>query len=91
MLVTSSSYNAVICGIIMFGSVCWGGNISKLDRGRLEKIVKKQVMLWESQWLVLRLYTKRDYRRSRSGRTDFYFRVVVVELMLNVLRCHLTY
>ena len=24
----------------MFGSVCWGGNISKLDRGRLEKIVK---------------------------------------------------
>ena len=30
-----------MCSIIMFGSVCWGGNISKLDRGRLEKIVKK--------------------------------------------------
>ena len=50
----------------MFGSVCWGGNISKLDRGKLEKIVKKrkekkkQVMLWESQWTVLRVYTKRD-------------------------------
>ena len=39
MLVTF--YNAVICSIIMFGSVCWGGNITKLDRGRLEKIVKK--------------------------------------------------
>ena len=39
MLVTF--YNAVICSMIMFGSVCWGGNISKLDRGRLEKIVKK--------------------------------------------------
>ena len=39
MLVTF--YNAVICSIIMFGSVCWGGNISKLGRGRLEKIVKK--------------------------------------------------
>ena len=38
MLVTF--YNDVICSIIMFGSVCWGGNISKLDRGRLEKIVK---------------------------------------------------
>ena len=25
----------------MFGSVCWGGNISKSDRRRLEKIVKK--------------------------------------------------
>ena len=31
MLVTF--YNAVICSIIVFGSVCWGGNISKLDRG----------------------------------------------------------
>ena len=40
MLVTF--YNAVICSIIMFGSVCWGGNISKLDTGRLEKIVKKR-------------------------------------------------
>ena len=40
MLVTF--YNAVICSIIMFGSVCWGENISKLDRGRLEKIVKKK-------------------------------------------------
>ena len=39
MLVTF--YNAVICRVIMFGSVCWGGNISKLDKGRLEKIVKK--------------------------------------------------
>ena len=26
----------------MFVSVCLGGNISKLDRGRLEKIVKKK-------------------------------------------------
>jgi len=58
MLVTF--YNAVICSIIMFGSLCWGGNISKLDRGRLEKIVKKQVMLWESHWTVLRLYTIKD-------------------------------
>ena len=39
MLVTF--YNAVICSIITFGSVYWGGNISKLDRGTLEKIVKK--------------------------------------------------
>ena len=28
----SNFYKAVICSIIMFGSVCWGGNISKLDR-----------------------------------------------------------
>ena len=40
MLVTF--YNVVICSVIMLGSVCWGGNISKLNRGRLEKIVKKK-------------------------------------------------
>ena len=40
MLVTF--YNAVICIIIVYGSVCWGGNISKCDMGWLEKIVKKK-------------------------------------------------
>ena len=35
-------YNTVICSSIMFGSACWGGHISKLDKGRLEKIVKKK-------------------------------------------------
>ena len=34
-------YNAVICSSIMFGSACWAGHISKLDKGRLVKIVKK--------------------------------------------------
>ena len=60
MLVTF--YNTIICSIIVFGSVCWGGNISKLDRGRLDIKLKffKQVMLWESHWTVLRLYMKRD-------------------------------
>ena len=38
----SNFYNAVICSIIVFGSVCWVENISKFDRGRLEKIVKKK-------------------------------------------------
>ena len=31
----------IMCSIIMYGSVCWGGNISKFDRGSLEKIVTK--------------------------------------------------
>ena len=39
MLVTF--YNAVICNIIVYRSVCWGGNISKFGRERLEKNVKK--------------------------------------------------
>ena len=57
MLVTF--YNAVICSIIVYGSVCWGGNISKFDKGRFEKIVKKkQIMLWECHWAVSRHYEK---------------------------------
>ena len=35
-------HNAVICSIIVYGSVCFGGNISKFDRGRLEKIGGKK-------------------------------------------------
>ena len=35
-------YNAVICSIIVYGSVRLGRNISKFDRGRLENIVKKK-------------------------------------------------
>ena len=66
MLVTF--YNAVIYSFIMFGSVCWGGNISKFHRERLEKIVKKthqnQVMLWENHWTVLRLYLKGDCTKT---------------------------
>ena len=61
-------YNAVICSIIMFGSVCWGGNISKLDRGRLEKIVlKKQVMLWGSHWTVLRFTRKETVQKTNAN------------------------
>ena len=63
MLVTF--YNAVICSLIMFGSVCRGGNISKFYKRKLGKIVKKElVMLWESYWKVLRLYRKRDCREN---------------------------
>ena len=50
-------YNAVICSIIIFGSVCWVGNISKFYRGRLENMIK-QDMGWESHWTERRLYNK---------------------------------
>ena len=58
MLVTF--YNAVIYSIIVYGSVCWGGNISKFDRGRLEKIVKKAGHVVEMPWTVLRHSMKND-------------------------------
>lgn len=38
MLVTL--YNAVRYSLIMFGSVCWGGDIAKLDRGGLGELLK---------------------------------------------------
>ena len=48
----------------MFGSVCWGGNISKLDRGRLEKIVKKTGHVVEKPLDSFKtLHEKRLYRK----------------------------
>ena len=68
MLVTF--YNPVICSIIMFGSVCWGGNISKLDRGRLEKIVKKSGhVVGEPLNNFKTLHEKRLYRKLMQNIT----------------------
>lgn len=57
----------------MFGSVWWGGNISKFDREGLEKIVKKEkekkILWWESHWIVLlfnsnnTVHEKKDYKK----------------------------
>ena len=77
-------YNAVICNIIMFGSVCWGGNISKLDRGRLEKVVKKSgafLTIFSNLHLILKycgkatgqfktLHEKRLYRKLKQILND---------------------
>ena len=38
-------YSAVVCSTLTFGVVCWRGNISKHEWGRLDKIVKKGVKL----------------------------------------------
>ena len=40
--VSNFFHNVVICGRIVFGSACWGGNILKFDRRRFEKIERKK-------------------------------------------------
>ena len=65
MLVTF--YNAVICSLIMFASVCRGGNISNFDKGKLGKIVKKRkkaghVVGKPPEWFKT-LHEKRLYRQ----------------------------
>ena len=54
MLVTF--YNAVICSLIMFGSVCKGGNISKFYKGKLGKIVKKLMQILNDSTDPMRHY-----------------------------------
>ena len=51
MLVTF--YNAVICSLIMFGSVCRGGEISKIGRKKAGHVVVKPLDNFKT-------YTKRD-------------------------------
>ena len=31
----------MVCSVIVFASVCWGGNVSVRDTGRLNKLIKK--------------------------------------------------
>ena len=69
MLVTF--YNDVICSIIMFDSVCWGGTISKLDRRRLEKIVRKSGhVVGKPLDSFKTLHEKRLYRKLRQILND---------------------
>ena len=63
MLVTF--YNAVICSIIMFGSVRWVGNISKFDR-RLENVIE-QDMGWESHWTFFRLLWNATVQQTKAN------------------------
>ena len=65
-------YNVVV---VFFGSVCWGGNISKLDRGRLEKIVKKKRkkeghVVGNPRDSFKTLHEKRLYRKLRQILND---------------------
>ena len=68
MLVTF--YNAVVCSIIMFG--CCDGNISKLDRGRLEKIVKEKAghVVGKPLDNFKTLHEKRQYRKLKQILND---------------------
>ena len=34
-------FSSVVGGVMLFGLTCWGGNVGKRDRGRLEKVIKK--------------------------------------------------
>ena len=39
--ILSSFYRAAISSILLFGVVCWGGNVTDRDRSRLNKITRK--------------------------------------------------
>ena len=39
--ILSSFYNAVISSVLSYCIVCWGGNIPKQEKARLDKIIKK--------------------------------------------------
>ena len=39
--ILSSFYRAAISSVLLFGAVCWGGNVTDRDRSRLNKITRK--------------------------------------------------
>ena len=40
---------SAICGVLTCGCVCWGGNVSKQDRDRLDKIIKAASIVGKRQ------------------------------------------
>jgi hypothetical protein len=34
-------YQGMVCSVMVFASVCWGGNVSARDTGRLNRLIKK--------------------------------------------------
>ena len=34
-------YTSVVCSVLTFAAVCWGGNLGKADKDKLEKVIKK--------------------------------------------------
>ena len=34
-------YSAVISSTMSFGPTCWGGNVSKRDQGRVDKVIHR--------------------------------------------------
>ena len=34
-------YQSMVCSVLTFALVCWGGNASERDTGRLNKLIKK--------------------------------------------------
>jgi hypothetical protein len=34
-------YSSIVCSMMTFGLACWGGNVTKQDRNRLDKQIKK--------------------------------------------------
>ena len=34
-------YSSVVCSVLTFGLSCWGGNLNKFDRGRVDRITRR--------------------------------------------------
>ena len=60
MLITF--YNVVICSLIMFGSVCRGGEISKIGRKKAGHVVERPPL--DS---FKTLYEKRLYKKTTTN------------------------
>ena len=68
MLVTF--YNAIICNLIMFGSVCLGENISKFNRGGLEETKKKEVGHVVGKHLTVIRHYEKDCKKKKKKKTN---------------------
>ncbi|XP_077980265.1 uncharacterized protein LOC144435552 [Glandiceps talaboti] len=65
-------FNAVVCSALTFGIVCCGGNLSRHEMGRLNKIIKKgsQIIGKQSESSIDSIYNKRITSKAHSVLKD---------------------
>ena len=58
-------YSSTISSVLMYGAVCWGGNLAERERGRLDKVIKKAgYSIGETQETFDTVYHKRLTNRT---------------------------
>ena len=64
-------FNAVVCSALTFGIVCWGGNLSRHEMGRLNKIIKKgSQIIGKQRENIDSIYNKRIMSKAHSVLKD---------------------
>ena len=69
--ILTSFYNSVLCNVLRYCLICWGGNVSKMERDRIDRVIKwAGRVIGEPQRLVKQVYHCVLQSKLQSVRND---------------------